>query len=138
MKAVRAQELLVTVENRVGALAEVANLISSAGINIRTISAWAVGNSASFRLITSDNIKTKEILANHNYTIEEKDIIVVELPDRVGELNNLTTRLKAAGVDLIYLYGTSSKPGTEALIVLSSNNNEKALEVLTSKSGVTS
>jgi len=88
MKAVKSRELLVKTENRVGALANLSGIIGSSGVNIRAISAWSVGNDAFFRLITSDNLKTKNTLKDNGYSYEENDVIIVELPDNVGELGS--------------------------------------------------
>ena len=133
MKAVKAQEVLITVENKIGALTHILSLIAEAGISIKSISAWVVDNIASFRLITSQNLKIQNILSGYNYSIEEKDVVVLGLPDEVGALKNLTIELKEADIDLLYLYGTTSKPEDEAVLIFSSNNNDKAVETLNSK-----
>lgn len=133
MRALKAQEILITVENKVGALTHILGLISAADINIKSISAWVVDNMASFRLITSQNLKIQDVLSGYNYSIEEKDVVILGLPDEVGELKNLTIELKEADIDLLYLYGTTSKPEDEALLIFSSNNNDKAVEILNSK-----
>ena len=132
MKAVKAKELLVKVENKVGILADLSGIMGSSGINIRAISAWSAGNDAFFRLITSDNSKTKNVLRSNDYSFEEKDVVVVELPDNVGELNRLAAKLKSADIDLTYIYGTTSKPGYEAIIVFSSNDNDKVINIIVS------
>ncbi len=132
MKAVKAKELLIKSENKIGALADLTKVIAGGGINIRAISAWAEDNFALFRLLTSDNTKAKEILTNNNYSFEEKEVVVVELPDRIGQLSLFAGKLKEAEIDLAYIYGTTSKPEYEAILVFSSNNDDKAVEVLSS------
>ncbi len=132
MKAVKAQELFIKGKNKVGALAALTEIISSGGVNIRAISAWAVGDEAFFRVLTSDNAKTKELLVNNGYDFEEKEVIVVELPDKIGQLSSLLDKLKEANIDLTHIYGTTSKPEHEAILVFSSNDNDKAVEVLSS------
>jgi len=132
MKAVKARELLVKTENRVGALANLSGIIGSSGVNIRAISAWSVGNDAFFRLITSDNLKTKNTLKDNGYSYEENDVIIVELPDNVGELGSLAAKLKSNDINLTHIYGTTSKPGYEAIIVFSSNDNDKVISIVAS------
>ena len=73
MKAVKAQEISVTMENKVGALAQLSGDLSLAGINIRAITASVLSGKAFFRLITSDNEKTRETLRNGNYSFEENE-----------------------------------------------------------------
>ncbi len=130
MRAIKAEEIVVTAENRMGLLLDLSKIISAADINIRAVSAWTVEGNAFFRLITSDCAKTKDILNGSGYSFQQKEVVIVELPDEIGELNNLASKLKSSGIDLEYIYGTTSKPKYETIIVFSSNNNEKALEVL--------
>ena len=131
MKGVKGTEILFTAENRMGKLEEVARLIKDSGINIRTISAWAVDDKAFFRLITSDNAKAKETLQSLG-NVESKEVVIVEMPDEVGQLYKLAAKLKEANIDLTHIYGTTSEPGKAAIIVFSSNDNEKALKVISS------
>jgi hypothetical protein len=129
MKCVKAEEIFLATENKVGKLEEVCNSIKEKGINIRAICAYALEDKAFFRLITSDNTTTKEVLSNLG-EVESREVIIVELPDEVGMLQQLALRLKQENIDLNYIYGTTSQPHKEAIIVFSSNNNEKALEVI--------
>jgi len=132
MKVVKGEEIFVITDNKVGKLAEVCGLISGADINIRAICAYAVEEKAFFRLITSDNKKTKVVLAKNDYYLEDREAVIVEIPDKVGELHSLVSKLKEAQIDLNYIYGTASKPEAEAIIVFSSNDNDMALDVLAS------
>lgn len=130
MKAVKAKELLIKTDNRVGALADLSGIIGSSGVNIRAISAWSTGSKTFFRLITSDNLKTKDVLRDNGYSYEENDVVIVELPDNVGELSSLAAKLKSKGIDLTHIYGTTSKPGYEAIVVFSSNDNDKVISII--------
>jgi hypothetical protein len=129
MKAVKGEEIFITTDNKVGKLAEVTKVITTSGINIRGISAYAVADKAYFRLITSDNAKAKGILKNIG-TLQTKEVIIVDMPDEVGELEKLAAKLKQADIDLTHIYGTTSKPHQSAIIIFSSNNNNKALELV--------
>jgi hypothetical protein len=129
MKAVKGEEIFLATENKVGKLEEIAGLIQQKGINIRAINGYAVENKAFFRLVTSDNAKTKEALQAAG-KVESKEVVIAEMPDEVGQLHRLTSKLKNAGIDLTHIYGTTSQPKGSAIIVFSSKNNDKALEVL--------
>ncbi|MEI8349226.1 MAG: hypothetical protein WCI77_03640 [Candidatus Omnitrophota bacterium] len=131
MKAVKGEEIILTMENKVGALEVIAKLVTDAGINLRGISAYVIDNKAMFRIIASDNAKAKDILKKAG-TIQTKEVIIVDVPDEIGQLQVLATKLKDAGIDLTHIYGTTSKPHQSAIIVFASNNNNKALEVIAS------
>ena len=129
MKAVKGKEILFTGENKIGELEEISRIIKDNGFNIRAISAWAFNGKAVFRLITSDNAKTKELLLAKG-TVEEREVVIVEMLDEVGQLQLLAFKLKGSGLDLDYIYGTTYEPGKSAIIIFSANDNEKALEII--------
>ena len=131
MKAVKATELLLIADNKVGKLAEISRQVKENGINIRAISAWSFDNKAYFRLVVSDNAQAKKVLGSLG-KLEEKEVIIVELPDEVGQLFNLTTKLKNNGIDIRYIYGTTSQPGSAAMVILSSDSSEKVLAIISS------
>lgn len=132
MKAVKGEEVFLTTDNKVGKLEEVTRAIKESGINIRAISAYAVGNQAFFRLVTSDNTKCKEILKEIG-SVEAKEVVIVDMPDEPGELYKIAAKLKEANIDLTYIYGTTSKPKMNAIIVFSSNNNTEALDTISAR-----
>ncbi len=129
MKGTKEKEITLTVENKVGKLAEIARLIKDNGVNIRGISAWVIDDKAYFRLISSDSTKTREILQGLG-DIEEREIVLVDMPDEVGRLFMLVSKLKDNDINLDYIHGTTSMPGKSAMIVFSSSDNNKALELI--------
>ncbi len=124
------KQLLAVTENKVGMLAEVCATASGAGVNIQAINAYAVGDKANFRLLTDNNQKAREILQAKGHQVSEQDVVMVELPNQVGVLKEAADKLKAAGVDLEYIYGSTCSGGCDCLLVFASNNNARAIEVL--------
>jgi hypothetical protein len=131
MKGTKGEEIFLVTENKIGKLEEVAQKIKEKGVNIKAISAYAIEDKAFFRLITSENNVAKEALKDLG-EIETKEVVIVEMPDEVGKLHELAYRLKEAEVDLEYIYGTTFEPSKPTIIVFSSNNNNKALEIISS------
>ena len=129
MKVVKGEEIIIAVENKVGRLEEITGIISKEGINIRAIVAYVENKQAIFRIITSDNLKTKEILSQKGLKPEAKEVVIAELPDKIGELHTMAGKLKEANIDLEYIYGTTTTAEV-ATLIFSSNNNEKAIEIL--------
>jgi hypothetical protein len=130
MKAVKGEEIFLSTENKIGKLDEVCCLIKEAGVNIRALSAYVSQDKAFFRIVTSDNLKTKQSLAKLG-TLESKEIVIVELADSPGALAAIATLFKKADIDIYYIYGTANPAERTSLIVFSSNNNDLALQALT-------
>jgi len=129
MKAVKGEELILTCDNKVGQLDELTSLLKGKNINLRGISAYIVDSRAVFRLITSDNAKAKEILKKIG-SLQTKEVVIVDIPDEVGQLNLIAKKLKDANIDLMHIYGTTSRPHESAIIVFASNDNNKALTII--------
>lgn len=124
------KQLLAITENRVGMLAEVSSAVSEANVNILAISAYVIEAKAYFRVITDNNQKAKEALEAKGYQLSEQEVVMMELPNRVGVLKEAADKIKAAGIDLQYIYGTTCSGGCDCLLIFTSDNNARALEVL--------
>ncbi|MFH1519890.1 MAG: hypothetical protein ABIE75_04910 [Candidatus Omnitrophota bacterium] len=129
MKAVKGGEILFIGEDKVGLLEDVTSAIKNSGVNIRSIAAWADSGKAFFKLITSDNVKVKEILLSKG-TVDEKEVIIVEITDKIGQLHSLASKLKDNNINLCAIHGATYEPGKSAIIVFSSDNNDKALKII--------
>lgn len=131
-----AKEITVKTPNKVGMLAEVAAAIAEKGVNITGINAYAAEGDAFFRLITADNARAAEALKAKGFLAQEKDVVVVPLADRAGAAKDMGAKLKAAGIDIVYIYGTTClcedkcDPSCKCQIVFNSKDNKKALEAL--------
>jgi hypothetical protein len=104
---VKVTQLTVFLENRSGALAEVADLLGGAGINIRGFSTNESEEYAVLRLIVTDPARAREILAEAGFTTHLAHVICVKVPDVPTGLARVLDELAAAGVSIDYLYGIS-------------------------------
>lgn len=129
-KVQAAKQILAVSENRVGMLADASAAISETGANIKAISAYAVENRAFFRILTSDNQKAKSALEAKGFEASEQDIVMLELPNRVGILKEAADKLKAAGINLTYIYGTTCAGSCDCLLIFASNDNAQAMQIL--------
>ena len=112
-------EFKTVVENVPGALHKVASAIAEKGVNIDSISAFALNrNEAVFRLITNDIETSRKALsqAPHVKRVEEGEIVVVRLDNKPGELAKLTDRLTRRGVDLESVYIVRANEKTEVAL----------------------
>ena len=128
-----ARELVVGADNKVGMLAEVSGIIAEAGVNISAISAYAMGEKAIFRIVTSANDKAENVLVQKGFKVDENEIVAVNLPDKVGQAKEIADKMKNAGINLDYIYGsTCGCSDTQALMVIGSKENQKVVEAINS------
>lgn len=57
-------------------------------------------------------------------------MVIVELENKVGALENITAKLAAQSLDIKQVYGTTCSAGCPAKIILSTVDNAKALTTL--------
>ena len=124
------KEVKVSTEDRVGALAEVTDHISRAGVNIEDICVNVLAGEALFYIVTDDNNKVKEAMESRGYKTGERPVVILSLENRPGALLKVAQKLREEHVDIKYLYGTTSGSGQKTTIVFSSSDNEKAAETL--------
>ncbi len=126
------KEITIRTQNRVGVLADVAELLGGLGVNIEAISAHGAGEGAVFRIITNDS-KTamKNLPKIPGLSASESDILVVDMQNRPGELGKITRKLANKNVDLESVYIVSRQADiTQVAIKPSEESFSKAREVL--------
>lgn len=128
-KAKKAKQLSLTMPNKVGLLSEVSAVIAGAKVNINAICAYEMEDKAYFMLITENNAKAKNVLSPLGAEIEEEDVISVDLPNKVGELQKVAKKIADAGIDINYLYGTVGT-GKSSICVFKTADDSKAIKVI--------
>lgn len=101
-----AADLTITVANEPGALAEMAQHLADAGINISSIICDAGGVEADLHVLVEDPAAAREALQGTRAVImSEQEVVVVHAEDRPGVLAELAARVADAGVniDLVYV-----------------------------------
>lgn len=101
-----ATDLAITVDDRTGALADIAETIGAAGINIDGVSGSVTGGSPVVHLLVEDAAATRQALTDAGFSsVEEREVVVIDVEDRPGSLGEVSRRIAAAGtnLDLIYL-----------------------------------
>jgi hypothetical protein len=98
-------DLVIDIDNRPGALAEVAKAISDAGVNIAAATCIGPGDRAELHILVPHAEAVRHALGISNLAVSrEREVVVVEVEDRPGVLADLTRQVANAGVDLDLVY----------------------------------
>ncbi len=125
------KEIVVTVANKMGILADMCKIVSEHGINVEAFVGYGMGNEAKIHLLTSDNLRASDALKKAGYkSQEEKSVVVIDLENKTGALKLVTGKVSQEDVDIKYAYGTTCSSGCPATMVLSTSDNEKAFVAL--------
>jgi hypothetical protein len=128
-KAVKTRLISFDMKDRPGLLSEVTAALARAKVNITAICAYAWDDTAYFDMTTDSNPKAKKALAALKLKPEEEDVIVIEMPNKVGELQKVAKVIAEGGIDIYYMYATSSA-GRTSTAVFGTSDNRKALRLI--------
>jgi len=122
------KEIVVTVVNKIGVLADMAKIMAEHGLNIEAVAGYATDSEAKIMLVTNDNLRASDALRKAGYkSLKEHEVVIVELENKAGALKQVTGTLASQGIDIKHIYGTTCPGGCPARIVISASDNEKAL-----------
>jgi hypothetical protein len=92
-KAKRVKQINFTIPNRVGLLSEITTAVTGTQANINAICAYEQEKYAHFMIITDSNAKAKKPLAKLKFKTEEDDVVIVEIQNKVGELQKVADKI---------------------------------------------
>ncbi len=122
------KEFKVYSDNKRGELAKIAEALAQSSVNIEAIASENSHPEAFLRIVTNDVNTTKRALSRAGYKYDEKNIIVLDLIDRPGELAKLAKRMTRAGVNIESIYLLE-----KARVAMAVDNLEKAMKVVKEK-----
>ena len=126
----QSHEVTVRVKNDIGILFELSTLVSQQGVNILAVNGAVCGEECVVRLITDDNRKAMEVLAEHRFAPQEDDAVLVELPHRPAMLKQVTKAMAEAGIDIHHVYAAATSGQDRCLLIFHSTNDEDAVAKL--------
>lgn len=126
----RGHEVVVRRKNDVGILFQISTLLSEKGVNILAVSGAVCGDECLVRLVTDDNLKSRNILAEHKFIPQEENVVLVELPHRAGVLREVTKTLSQSGIDIRHVYAAATPKQDKGLLIFHCSNDEEAMAKL--------
>jgi hypothetical protein len=122
-------QLSVALENVPGQLGRLCRVLVQAGVNIRGISISDAADLSTIRLCVSDPAAAKRALREAGIPFVMQDVLMVEVPDKPGALEDVAVRLGEAGVNINYIYSAGGCDG-KAVLVLGVDNVDRARQTL--------
>jgi hypothetical protein len=124
------KQLSVSLANIPGSFSTVSELLGREGVNIRAISVADTSDISTVRFVVDDHEKARNILTGGGYDPKEIDVLAVEIPDHPGSVNAVLKPLKAAGINVHYLYPHLGRMNDSAIVILGVDKTEQAQDVL--------
>lgn len=123
------KQLVVLLENRPGSLSEIAQTLSKEEINITGIMVEGSLEFGTARLHVDNARKAEKVLRDAGYQVSAGEVLVLDLPNRPGELARICDALAEARVNIECIFGTTSKTDNPQ-IILKVSDPERAKRAL--------
>jgi hypothetical protein len=127
MKTVKQINLLL--KNEPGTLSGVSDLLGANGINIIAFYVSTEKDEGKLHFVANDPDKAFNVLKTAGYSLELKDVIACETPHHPGGLNAVLKPLKAANINVDYIYPCIGT-GDITVLILGIGPLEEALQVM--------
>ncbi len=98
------KQISIYAENKKGALEHITAILLKEGINILGSMTEDGADFGVNRMVVSEPDKAKTALEAEGYLVSVKDVIGVEVEDKVGNLNSLLKNLLEMNINVNYLY----------------------------------
>jgi hypothetical protein len=126
-----ANQVSIFLENKIGHLERVTAVLKEAKINIRTMNlnhtanGWGILN-----LVVSNPVLAQQLLVEKGLSAALREIVVIEMKDEPGGLDDLLKEIVKAGVNFTNAYGRSAYANEKAYFVIDTDDVIDAREKL--------
>ena len=127
------RQITVFLENKPGRMEEVAGCLAKNNINIHALSIADTTGFGILRMIVSKPEKAADALKSSGFMVKITEVIAVAIEHTPGSLYKVLRELNTLDISIEYLYAfTSQHRDHDAIVILSLNNQDAALEKLKS------
>lgn len=121
-------QLSVFLENETGGVADVVDVLATAGVDIRALALADETDFGILRLIVDAPDRATSALKDAGFTVRRTPVVAVQIPDRPGGLAAVLAALRGTPVE--YMYAFVRKSGEAAFSVFRFEHPEAATEIL--------
>lgn len=127
-------QLVISGKSRPGVLAQVAQVLGEAKVNIKAFSAPEVTGTGKLRLLVADLERARAALKAAKIKFVEETALLLSLENKPGALKEVADLLTKARINIKCGYCTPSREGKRAIVVLTVSHTAKALIILRDQS----
>jgi hypothetical protein len=101
-----AKDIAIELEDRPGTLADLGEALGNAGVNIDGGCGFPLGGRATIHILVEDAGGARKAIEGAGLSVGgERDVVMLDVTDKPGELGAIARRMADAGVniDLVYL-----------------------------------
>ena len=112
------KQLVVTLDNRPGALAALCSELAKAAVNIEAVQAVEAGPISPVRLIVRPMDAAQKVCVRLGLKSAVETVLAVGVGHRPGSLGRVMRKMAAKGINVEYVYGTIEKGTKRAMVIV--------------------
>ena len=126
------KQLSIFLKNAPGVLAKLSSDMADHKIDILGMTVSDTVDHAVVRLMVSDPDKAMDVLESAGMLVVESEVLLVELTNRRGALEDFAQRLAKAKINIEYAYGTVGMREKKGVLIVRVSDTKRAIKVLRS------
>ena len=119
-------QLSVFLENRIGTLAEITDILSKNNINLKAINIAETSDYGIVRIIADDTRLAARILSENDFVVSATPVCIAKVPDVPGGLSKVLSVFNENGISVEYMYSMFGLSGNMALMCFRVDDVETA------------
>ena len=124
------RQISVFLENKVGRILEITEILGAHNINIRALSLADTSDFGILRMIVNDVGKAVTVLKEKDIIVKESSVVAIEVPDKPGGLAAVLKVLGKKNINVEYMYAFFEQPQDKALLIFRFEDPDKAISIL--------
>ena len=130
------KQISIFLENKPGKMCEMTEVLAANKINMRALSLAETEGFGIVRIIVDDVYEATTVLKDENYINKLTSVVVAQIPDVPGGLNQVLKVFAKDQINLNYMYALSAITNTDNAYMVFRVNDHKAAEVALAKAGI--
>ena len=129
----KAKQISVSLENKPGRLSHFCECLADRNISIIAISTAETTEQGVVRMVVDKPANALKMLNEYcPMTYTETDVLLVDLPNKVGALAKIVDKLAAKRINVNFVYGSMGLGAKKSCIVIGATNIDSAARALKS------
>jgi len=124
------EQISVFMENKAGRLARVTDVLSEAGIHIKSMIVTDTTDFGVLRMLVADPQKAVKALKNRGFASNLTLVSAVELENTPHEIHKVLLLLDNAGINVEYMYAYTQSEKNTTMMIFMSDDADKADQLL--------
>ena len=130
------KQISIFLENKPGKMCEMTEVLAERGINMRGLSLAETEGFGIVRIIVDDVYEATTVLKDGGYINKLTSVVVAEIPDVPGGLNQILKVFAGENINLAYMYALSTDSSSDKAYMVFRVDDHKAAQAALTRAGI--